>query len=301
MDEKRLQVYFGIINQLIIDASDEKEEIALNAEPEYIDAGLVQTMLEVAQELSKEGNKDAAEFLIGSATQLAEALGLSLSDFTADNQGELLIQVLLVTEETEGNPEAVYPLLEKNIELIDNSFAEFLRNWAMDAISESTTEEAEDIAATIGIFSSLIHEFPSGKRINNLEIAIAGYEIASSVFTCASYPEQWAVTQYNLGNAYNDRICGEKAENIEKSISCYQAGLAIHTRETYPYEWAMIQNNLGTAYSNRIKEDKTENLNQAIYHYKAALQVHTHDEYPDAWQIAQNNLTEVYQEKSKKF
>ena len=295
MDEKRLQIYFNIINQLLANAGSE-EEIALDTQPEYIDAGLVQTIIEVAQGFSQEGKEDAAEFLISISTQLAEALGLSLSDFSADNQGELLIQALLVTEETEGNPQVVYPLLHKNIELLDKNFAQFLTSWAMDAISQSTSEEAEDIAATIGIFSSLIQEFPLGQRVNNLEIAIAGYEVVNHVFNLSNYPEQWAATQYNLGNAYTDRIHGQKSENIEKAISCYQAGLKVHSRETYPYEWAMIHNNLGTAYSN-IKEDKADNLDKAIHHYQSALQIYTRAAYPDEWQMAQSNLAAVYQQK----
>ena len=300
MDEKRLQAYFDIINQIFADASkEEREETSLNVEPEYVDGGLVETMIEVARGFSEQGNEDAAEFLINIATQLAEALGLSPADISAENQGDLLIQALLVTEETEGNPEVVYPFLHKNIELLDNKFAAVLKNWAMDAISNSTSEEAEDIAATIGIFSSLIQEFPLGKRVNNLEIAIAGYEVVNSVLTSADYPEQWAATQYNLGNAYNDRISGQKAENIEKAISCYQSALKFHTRETYPYEWGMIQNNLGSAYSNRVKEDKAQNLEKAIYHYQAALQVHTQQAYPEEWEMAQNNLAAARQQQGK--
>lgn len=298
MDEKRLQIYFNIINQLLANAGSE-EEIALDTEPKYIDAGLVQTMIEVAQGFSEEGKEDAAEFLLRISTQLAEVLGLSLSDFSAENQGELLIQALLVTEETEGNPDAVYPLLHKNIELLDKQFAQILKSWAMDAISQSTVEEAEDIAATIGIFSSLIQEFPLGQGVNNLEIAIAGYEVVFHVFNLSNYPEQWAAIQYNLGNAYKDRISGQKSENIEKAISCYQAGLKIYSGETYPYEWAMIHNNLGTAYSN-IKENKADNLDKAIYHYQSALQIHTREAYPDEWQIAQNNLAAIYQQKANR-
>jgi tetratricopeptide (TPR) repeat protein len=296
MDEKRLQIYLSIVNQLLTNAGSE-EEIALDTEPEYVDAGLVQTMIEVAQGFSEEGKEDSAELLLTVATQLAEALGLSLSDFSADNEGELLIQALLITEESEGNPEAVYPLLMKNIELLDEQFAEVFKSWSMDAISQSTSEEAEDIASTVGIFTSLIQEFPLGKRRNNLEIAIAGYEVIFHVFNSSNYPEQWAATQYNLGNAYTDRISGQKSENIEKAISCYQAGLQVHSRETYPYEWAMIHNNLGTAYSNRVKANKADNLDKAIYHYQAALQVHTPEAYPDEWQIAQNNLAAVYQQR----
>lgn len=301
MDEKRLQAYFDIINQLLTNASSDREQTTLNASPEYVDVGLVETMIEVARGFSEEGNEDAAEFLMSVATQLADVLGLSLTDLGADNQGDLLIQALLITEETEGNPEIVYPFLHKNIELLDDNFAQVLRSWAMDTISESNSEQAEDITATIGIFSSLIQEFPLGKRVNNLEIAIAGYEVVCSVFTSTNYPEQWAATQYNLGNAYSHRIRGQKAENIEKAISCYQAALQVQERETYPYEWAMIHNNLGSAYSNRVKEDKIENLNKAIDHYEAALQVHTHQDYPEEWKMAQNNLAAVRQQKQNNF
>lgn len=299
MDEKRLQVYLEIINQLLTNASSEEEATTLNAQPEYVDAGLVETMIEVANGFSQQGNEDIAEFLVNAATQLAEALGLSLTDFNAENQNDLLTQALLVTEETEGSPEVIYPLLHKNIELLDDKFAEVLRNWAIDAISLSSTQQGEDIAATIGIFSSLMQEFPLGKRVHNLEIAIAGYETIHSVFTYDKYPEQWAATQYNLGNAYGDRIHGEKAENIEKAIYCYQSALKVHTRETYPYEWAMIHNNLGNAYSNRVKENKIENLNKASHHYENALLVHTQQAYPQEWEMAQQNLASVNQQKQR--
>ncbi|MEB3219483.1 MAG: hypothetical protein VKN72_25050 [Nostocales cyanobacterium 94392] len=298
MDEKRLQIYLEIINQLLTNASSEEEATTLDAQPEYVDAGLVETMIEVAKGFSQQGNEDIAEFLINAATQLADVLELSLTDFSPENQNDLLIQALLVTEETEGSPEVVYPLLHKNIELLDEKFADVLRNWAIDAISQSTTEQGEDIAATIGIFSSLVQEFPLGKRVNNLEIAIAGYETIHSVFTYDKYPEQWAATQYNLGNAYGDRIHGEKAENIEKAIYCYQSALKVHTRETYPYEWAMIHNNLGNAYSNRVKENKIENLNKASHHYENALLVHTQQAYPQEWEMAQKNLASVNQQKA---
>ncbi|MBF2016348.1 MAG: tetratricopeptide repeat protein [Rivularia sp. T60_A2020_040] len=301
MDEKRLQVYFDIINQLLTNVSSEEEATTLNAEPEYVDAGLVETMIEVANGFSQQGNEDIAKFLVSAATQLADVLELSLTDFTAENQNDLLIQALLVTKETEGSPEVVYPLLHKNIELLDDKFAEVLQNWVIDAISESNTEQAEDIAATIGIFSSLIQEFPLGKRVHNLEIAIAGYEAINSLFTYDKYPEQWAATQYNLGNSYGDRINGQKAENIEKAIHCYQSALKVHTRETYPYEWATIHNNLGNVYSNRVKENKMQNLNKASEHYENALLIHTQQAYPQEWEMAQKNLAAVNQQKAERI
>ncbi|MEC4818739.1 MAG: hypothetical protein SAK29_36525, partial [Scytonema sp. PMC 1069.18] len=52
----------------------------------------------------------------------------------------------------------------------------------------------------------------------NQDIAIAGYITALSVYTRDAFPENWAMTQYNLGIAYNDRKKGERGENLELAI-----------------------------------------------------------------------------------
>jgi hypothetical protein len=57
-------------------------------------------------------------------------------------------------------------------------------------------------------------EFPLGNRALNLELAIAAYEAALAVYTREAFPEKWAMTQNNLGNAYQNRIRGgERADN----------------------------------------------------------------------------------------
>ncbi len=58
-----------------------------------------------------------------------------------------------------------------------------------------------------------------GSKASNMEIAIAGYKIALTVYTPSTFPENWARTQNNLGNAYSDRILAERAENIEQAIA----------------------------------------------------------------------------------
>jgi TPR repeat protein len=68
------------------------------------------------------------------------------------------------------------------------------------------------------------------------------------VYTRQAYPEDWAMTQHNLGNAYLERIRGERAENLEQAIFHYQQALEVYTRQAYPQQWATTQNNLGNAY-----------------------------------------------------
>nr|MBW4576778.1 tetratricopeptide repeat protein [Aphanothece sp. CMT-3BRIN-NPC111] len=268
MNEQRTEAYLNLINQLLGCPSGEETEI-LNANVDLIDAGLVQMMEQVAKVLAERGDENAAEYLRNVARQLAEVMGFNSPNPPAEfptREGEevnFLLQVLQATEESNGNPEVVYPLLQANLNLLNDNFAQVLRYWAEATLPEVEADVAQGIAAIIVNFSNLIQQFPLGSRTSNLEIAIAGYEALLTGFTRDTYPEAWATLQNNLGNAYRDRIRGDKAENIEQAIAAYSAALQVNTREAFPIDWAMAQNNLGIAYRNRIRGDKAENIEQA--------------------------------------
>jgi tetratricopeptide (TPR) repeat protein len=123
------------------------------------------------------------------------------------------------------------------------------------------------------------------------------YQQALEVYTRQAYPEDWAMTQNNLGNAYRNRIRGERAENLEQAIFHYRQALEVYTRQAYPEQWARTQNNLGNAYRNRIRGERAENLEQAIFHYQQALDVYTRQAYPEQWAMTQNNLGNAYLER----
>ena len=114
----------------------------------------------------------------------------------------------------------------------------------------------------------------------NIELAISHYNRALEVYTREAFPEKWALTQNNLGNAFNNRIRGDRAENIEQAISHYNQALEVYTRDTFPEKWATTQNNLATAYSDQIRGDQAENIEQAISHYNQALEVYTRLYFP---------------------
>ncbi|MCC3594323.1 tetratricopeptide repeat protein [Microcoleus sp. PH2017_28_MFU_U_A] len=177
-----------------------------------------------------------------------------------------LIQSLLNSPEDEQ-----IALLKQNLELLDDGFARYLREWATQTIAAMESEEATNITLNIVKFSNLIQQFPLGSKSSNMEIAIAGYEAGLQIFK---------QVQNNLGLAYSDRIKFDRGENIERAIECYQAALQVLTRDALPQKWAMTQNNLGLAYSDRIKFDRGDNIERAIECYQAALQVYTRDALP---------------------
>jgi len=190
-------------------------------------------------------------------------------------------------------------ILQANLELLDDDFAEYLREWATQTLAEMESSQAENIIIPIFNFSNLIQQFPLGSKSSNMEIAIVGYEMALQVFNRETYAQNWATTQNNLAAAYSYRIKEDRAENLEKAIACYQAALQVYTREALPQDWAMAQNNLAIAYSQRIKEDRAENLEKAIACYLAALQVRTPTAFPEYWADTKNNLANAYSDRIK--
>ncbi|MEQ8973979.1 MAG: tetratricopeptide repeat protein [Coleofasciculus sp. C1-SOL-03] len=289
MDEQRLQAYLTLINTLLTCPSGEEGQ-TLQDNAEFVDAGLVETMTQKAEALAEEGDENAAQFLVGLANQLGEFLGLSASTATPEAQLDFLLEVLQATLDSRGNPQVVYPLLKDNLHLLNENFTRVLWNWGMATLTEVEAEQGQ----VLGEFSNLIVEFPLGSQANNLEIAIAGYEMALTTFTCDNDSETWAILQNNLGNAYRDRIRGKGAENIERAIASYQAALKVRTRKAFPSDWAMTQNNLGNAYWKRIRGEAAENIERAIASYQAALEVYTLEAFPNYWADTQNNLGAAY-------
>ncbi len=162
MNEER-RAYQEIIAQLLNCDSNEELQQVLNTNWELVDAGLVQMMRQVAEELK---DRNAADFLIALACQLAELPKI-------EEYGNFLMQVLKATEESKGDPNVVlYPLLQRNLDKLDEFLARVLQARATETLAKVESEEANDLAAVIVEFSNLIQQFHLGNRLSNLEIAI---------------------------------------------------------------------------------------------------------------------------------
>ncbi|MBD1940316.1 CHAT domain-containing protein [Microcoleus sp. FACHB-68] len=307
MDEQRIQAYLSLIQELLSCPSEEENQI-LNQHAELIDEGLVQVCQRVAQQLQGEGRENEAEFLLNLGQQVAESLNSQASggkgapsetqpNATPEDYLRFLMAVLQAVAESENDPQVVYPILEQHQDKLDLTFAKIVQLWFKSELDPNNSEQNQFLAAILNILAVDISDFPLGNRANNLEIAIACYQVALQVYTRQAFPQDWAGTQNNLGNAYLERIQGEQAENLELAIACYQAALQVHTRQAFPQDWAMTQNNLGNAYLERIQGERAENLEIAIACYQAALQVHTRQASPQDWAGTQNNLGNAYRER----
>jgi CHAT domain-containing protein len=89
-----------------------------------------------------------------------------------------------------------------------------------------------------------------GDKAQNLELAIAAYSAALQVRARDAFPQDWAMTQNNLGEAYRNRIVGDKAQNLELAIAAFTAALKVRTRDVFLQNHAETLFNLGFVYQN---------------------------------------------------
>jgi CHAT domain-containing protein len=302
MDEQRVQAYLALIQELL-DCPSEEENDILNQSIELVDEEFVQVCELVAAQLQEAGQDNQAQFLRDVAQEVGPYLN-SQTSAVATGEGQVqgteedylnfLIEVLGAIEQSQGNSQVVYPLLQQNLDKLDFKIIYFLRLLLSHKLLDLEDDEAFYIAADVGNFATLITQFPLGSRAENLEIGIACYEIISTILNYQKFPQDWATVQNNLGTAYVDRIRGDRAENIEQSISYYQSALKVFKPKTFPEDWAMIQNNLGNAYSYRIRGERADNLEQAIDFYKSTLKVYVRELFPYKWATTYNNLGFAY-------
>ncbi|MGL5061519.1 MAG: CHAT domain-containing protein, partial [Microcoleus sp.] len=298
MNEQRQQDYLNLI-QALLDCPDGEEANILNAHPHLIDGDLVQVIAQVAEMMAQQGDESAAKFLTYLAQEIEDYLGNTSSAASQQEYIAFLGEVLQATSDSNGNPQVVYPILAANKDKLDHNLVRLYPDLAKNILSQVGSEQAPRFAVDLGNFSILIQEFPLGNRANNLEIAIIGYELALNIFVRDKFPQDWAMTQYNLGNAYYYKITGNRADNIDAAISCYQRAVEVYTREDFSQYWAMTQNNLGLAYKDKITGNRAENIDAAIACYQRAVEVCTREDFPQYWAMTQINLGIAYGDKNR--
>lgn len=128
----------------------------------------------------------------------------------------------------------------------------------------------------------------SGDKQGNLNAAVEAYQDALRVYSLSNYPEEWAMTQQNLGDAYL------QLDNKEEAIKAYETSLQVIKQANFPYQWGKIQHHLGDAYKNNL------NIRTAINHYQNAQNVYTKAHFPITWAEIAKKLATCYLEIQEK-
>ncbi|MBD2409581.1 hypothetical protein FACHB389_09125 [Nostoc calcicola FACHB-389] len=234
---------------------------------------------------------------------------------------DFVTEVLEVSYETSGDSHIIYPLLEANIDKLNENFilalrriTEYIRSQVnLEQVSQfchelksgrtepsnldSSLVQAIHTALCMVTFTKPILEFSKGNKAINIEIAIAGYDLITSVFTRETCPEQWAGCQIDLGVAYRRRVYGDRSSNLEQAILCYKNSLQVINSKTFAEVWADTLNNLAIAYSQRIQGNRADNLEQAIAYCQEVLKLCTPEVFAEQWGSTHINLGNFWKER----
>jgi len=204
MEETRAQAYLQLIVTLLNCPNGEEQQI-LQANLELVDSGFLQACEVVAENLAEEGQENHANFLRNLASQLGQFLGMNDEGDSDNSEGQnpqeyakFIRELLQAEQDSNSDIKVIYPMLDGRQYLLNDRFAEILQQVTQNFIAKHP-EAIESILGLIGNLSNHISEFPLGKRANNLEIVITGYQILLNNSEPGS--EKWARTQNNLAVA----------------------------------------------------------------------------------------------------
>lgn len=212
---------------------------------------------------------------------------------------ETLLEILQSVEDSNGNLNVVYPIIQKNIKFLDYLLIDVMNDWAISNLEEANDDEQKLIAIYIGKLGLLIRDFKLENAAFNTELTISCFNIVLRVFTVDKDPQNWGTFQSMLAAAYIVRLNGNKGENLELAIEYLQNSLQVINKTNTPREWANIQQVLGFVYADRILGSKSDNLEESIRCYLLAVEIYTKEEFPIEWAKIQNALAHIYRDRIK--
>ncbi|MBD2451427.1 CHAT domain-containing protein [Nostoc sp. FACHB-152] len=237
---------------------------------------------------------------------------------------QFLGQVLQVTAESNGESQAVYQILENNLNKIDEQFVQHLQRLE-DVFGHIPSGQSLQIATTILSFSNLIREFPQGDKAINLRIAATGYEVAATIYTKKDFPEQWGNIQDAIRELFQIQLFEAVFKNLDKNLENPKAVVyplleankyklderfatvlclkteAMLSEAPPEYAKGLAASLIGLSFL--IKEfrhgNEANNLEIAITGYELASKVLTYEDSPEAWCLCQSMLGNAYHRRIK--
>jgi CHAT domain-containing protein/tetratricopeptide (TPR) repeat protein len=193
-------------------------------------------------------------------------------------------------------------IIEDNLDKLDRNFLSIFRDWATNTLLKLEPDKADERALYIANFSQIIQDIPENNPVKKaiyIEITIAGYEIVLLSLPKNSYSKIRADIQYDLGNAYCDRIRGDDwVINKQKAIEAFESASEFYTRKDFPKVWAEIQNNLATAYSDLVVIDEA-NIEIAKLCCENALEIYILENCLEDLAMAMNNLGSIHRNRKE--
>ncbi|MFM6658158.1 MAG: CHAT domain protein, partial [Microcystis panniformis] len=296
MNEARIEAYLALI-QALLQCENGQEPALLQANAELVDAGLVAVMKQYADFLEQQGDSNNGRWLLNLAQRLEQIL-----DPPRDNQnpyGSFLQTLLQTIVESDGNRQAIYPLLDNNLHLLDENLVNLLQAWGNQTKEQAGPEKTDQLGVLLYSLAHAFHEFPKGNPIINLAIAVYGYEFcAATIFRQPGLERYLAQTLHNLGNAYctQAELGQEPVANLERAIAACTEATTIRRQPGLERDLAQTLTNLGNAYLTQAElgKEPVANLERAIAAYTEATTISRQPGLERDLALTLNNLGIAY-------
>jgi tetratricopeptide (TPR) repeat protein len=245
--------------------------------------------------------------LIQQARQAVEAVNFPLAERLfneASQRDEQVAQRLLQFATTRLTSAAATQAANGDLQVVQLNFvkAEAYYQKALQLLPPSDKAHRGQYLVSLGISLQEAGIRTKGADTQKvLRKSVAAYRDALTVYTKEQFPQDWAMTQNNLGNVLGNqgtRTGGEAGTRLlAEAVQAYRDALTVYTKEQFPQDWAMTQNNLGNVLGNQGTrtggEAGTRLLAEAVQAYRDALTVRTKEQLPQQWATTQNNLGNV--------
>jgi len=290
MDEQRRQDYLNLIQQLL-DCPNGQEGEILQANSDLIDEGLIAVMEQVAEDMTGDGNCDAAEWLQNLALELIEPIGelggQHLQKYLT------LIELLLSCDKEEESE-----ILQANQALIDEGLVGVIEQMAVDLAESGEQDAANQLHNLATQLINSIREKPwyklnqrvvelyeSGKYTQAVILAIEALDLARISYG-NEHPDVFTSLN-NLALIYQAQGRYREAEGFyEEALKLIQGLLGDENAVV-----AKSLNNLGSLYHAQGRYREAEPLlKQALDMRRCFLE----NDDPDVAESL-NNLASLYQ------
>ncbi len=124
----------------------------------------------------------------------------------------------------------------------------------------------------------------------DLRAAIDAFQEAVDAFSLVSHPLEWALTQLDLGLAWQRLPDADQAEVLEAAIGAHESALTMLDPDLFPRAWALGQARLGDALADNPVGDAFDNRRQALEAYERALTVFDRESDPVEWARTRNGM-----------
>ena len=227
--------YHTAVAALEATTSPEELQAALQAHVLVVDDTLAGLLLGRGLHYHQKGDEQRATFLAQLSDLILAIVDGAVGEENEDEEDQdndldpaPYLELLRNLQQIGGNIRVSWrQILLENLALLNPNLlrvaAALVAGW-QDEEDKAIAEQGAGFLVNLAV---IISELPRGNRRVMQELVIGLDRLILEVYTLAAYPEQYASTQNNLGNAYKNRIEGERRANLELAIQAYEAALEV--------------------------------------------------------------------------